>query len=126
MWRTTGVRIYTMSVTSEPLVSIVIPAYLTTAHQAELLVETLDTVTSQRPQNFETIVVDDGSRIDVAPITRPYAHTTTLRQENAGSAVARNTGIEASNGEYFLFLDADDHLLPRRDRSLCGRIRKAS
>src|SRR5919112_608571 len=95
-----------------PLVSIVIPAYVATRRQAELLAETLDTVASQTCPDFETIVVDDGSPLDVASIAAGRLRTTVLRQPNGGSARARNTGIAASRGRYLIFLDADDHLLP--------------
>jgi glycosyltransferase involved in cell wall biosynthesis len=95
-----------------PLVSIVIPCYVATPKQAELLDETLHTVAAQTCRDFETIVVDDGSPLDVGAITARHAGTLTLRQANGGPAVARNTGIRASRGRYFVFLDADDHLLP--------------
>jgi cellulose synthase/poly-beta-1,6-N-acetylglucosamine synthase-like glycosyltransferase len=97
---------------SEPLVSIVIPCYIATTTQAELLDETLHTVADQTCHDYEIIVVDDGSPLDVASITGRRPATLTLRQPNAGPAVARNTGIAASRGRYLVFLDADDHLLP--------------
>ncbi|HYH45131.1 MAG TPA: glycosyltransferase family A protein, partial [Thermoanaerobaculia bacterium] len=74
--------------------------------------ETLQTVTGQTCRDYEVIVVDDGSPLDVRAVTDRHAATTTLRQVNAGSAMARNTGIQASRGRYLVFLDADDHLLP--------------
>lgn len=96
-----------------PLVSIIVPCYVTSTRQAELLDETLHTVAAQTYQDYEVIVVDDGSPFDISPITFRHRAITTLRQSNAGSAVARNTGIGASRGRYFVFLDADDHLLPQ-------------
>ena len=96
-----------------PLVSIVIPCYVTTPKHAELLDETLHTVAAQTCRDFEIVVVDDGSPLDVGAITARHAGTVTLRQANGGPAVARNTGIRASRGRYFVFLDADDHLLPQ-------------
>jgi glycosyltransferase involved in cell wall biosynthesis len=95
-----------------PLVSIIVPAYIATPRQAELLDETLGTVAGQTCRDYEVIVVDDGSPLDVGAITARHASTVTLRQANAGSAMARNTGIDASRGRYLVFLDADDHLLP--------------
>ena len=101
-----------MSVDTAPLVSIIVPCYVSSRKQAELLDETLRTVAAQTCRDFEVVIVDDGSPIDVAEIAARHPATRTLRQTNAGSAVARNTGIAASRGRYLVFLDADDHLLP--------------
>jgi len=57
------------------------------------------------------MVVDDGSPRDVGWVAC-HPRTRVIRQPNRGVAVARNHGIAAARGEYFLFLDADDHLLP--------------
>jgi len=88
------------------------PCHLGTPAQAALLDETLRTVSAQTCQDFEVILVDDGSPCPVAPVADAYERTTVLRQDNAGPAVARNTGIARSRGRYLVFLDADDHLLP--------------
>lgn len=104
-----------MSVRPAPLVSIIVPAYVASPKQAELLDETLHTVAGQTCKDYEVIVVDDGSPLDVGAVVARHAMTATsvtLRQANAGSAMARNTGIRASRGRYLVFLDADDHLLP--------------
>lgn len=94
-----------------PLVSIIIPCYITTPAQAELLAETLATVSVQTFRDYEVIAVDDGSPVPVEPIAAVH-RAATVRQPNAGCAIARNTGIAQSQGEYLVFLDADDHLLP--------------
>jgi glycosyltransferase involved in cell wall biosynthesis len=96
-----------------PLVSIVIPCYIRTPAEAALLEETLGTVAEQRYRNYEIIIVDDGSPLDLPHLDVGGRPVTRLRQDNAGSAAARNTGIAASRGQYLLFLDADDHLLPQ-------------
>jgi glycosyltransferase involved in cell wall biosynthesis len=101
-----------MRSTAAPRISIIIAAYVATPRQAELLDETLRTVASQTFHDFECIVVDDGSPLDVREIAAVHPRTVTIRQQNAGPAVARNAGIRASRGDYFVFLDADDHLLP--------------
>ena len=100
-----------MPSSADPLVSIVIPAYITSRHQAELLDETLHTVQAQTYRQYEVIVVDDGSTFDVSIVTSKH-RATVIRQGNAGSAIARNTGILASTGQFLIFLDGDDHLLP--------------
>jgi glycosyltransferase involved in cell wall biosynthesis len=97
---------------ADPVVSIVIPCWLTSAKQVELLDETLSTVAAQMCQDYETIVVDDGSPLDPGPVAGRYRRTVTLRQVNRGPAAARNHGISVSRGGFLVFLDADDHLLP--------------
>src|SRR5215210_7785013 len=95
-----------------PHVSIIIAACIATPRQLTFLDETLRTVAAQTMHDFECILVDDGSPIDLAEIAAAHPQAVIIRQENAGPAVARNTGVRASRGECFLFLDADDHLLP--------------
>jgi glycosyltransferase involved in cell wall biosynthesis len=94
-----------------PLVSIVVPCRIGTQGQAELLDETLRTVDSQTVADYEVIVVDDGSPVDVVAIVEAHRNSRLVRQANAGPAAARNTGIERSRGEFLVFLDGDDHLL---------------
>jgi GT2 family glycosyltransferase len=98
------------AVPTTPLVSIVVPCYITSLQQAALLGETLATVATQTDDRWELIVVDDGSPVDPAAIVDAHGGLT-VRQDNAGPAVARNTGIARARGDFFLFLDADDHLL---------------
>jgi glycosyltransferase involved in cell wall biosynthesis len=95
-----------------PLVSIILPCYLSSQAQGALLDETLSTVDAQTIGDYEVIVVDDGSPVAAAPIAASHPRTTTVPQPNAGPAVARNTGIARSRGRFLVFLDADDHLLP--------------
>jgi glycosyltransferase involved in cell wall biosynthesis len=92
-----------------------------TARQSALLDETLATVDQQSYTNYEVIVVDDGSPLELASVVARHPRTCTLRRKNGGSALARNTGIEASRGSYLVFLDADDHrLAPALSRGLRG------
>jgi len=72
-----------------PLVSIIVPCHIASPHQAELLDETLGTVAAQTCRDYELIVVDDGSPLAVGPITGRHPGAVTLRQANAGPAVAR-------------------------------------
>jgi glycosyltransferase involved in cell wall biosynthesis len=99
-------------VADQPLVSIILPCHLSTPAQAELLNQTLQTVSTQNCQDYEVILVDDGSPVAAAPVAAAYPRTALVHQGNAGPAVARNTGISRSRGRYLIFLDADDHLLP--------------
>jgi glycosyltransferase involved in cell wall biosynthesis len=91
----------------KPMISIVIPCY----NQGRFLPEAVDSVTTC---NFPTqvIVVDDGSTDDSASIADSLPSVTLIRQENRGLAAARNRGLTAALGEFVIFLDADDRLLP--------------
>lgn len=93
---------------AEPLISVIIPCY----NQVHFLVEAIESVLAQTYPHYEIIVVDDGSTHDVAAVAAHYPEVCYIRQENQGTAVARNTGIGASKGSYLVFLDADDRLLP--------------
>jgi glycosyltransferase involved in cell wall biosynthesis len=96
----------------KPLVSIIVPCHATTPRHGALLDETLQTVSRQTCRDYEVVVVDDGSPIDIAPLVRARGDAILVRHDNAGPAIARNSGIARSRGEYLVFLDADDHLLP--------------
>jgi glycosyltransferase involved in cell wall biosynthesis len=96
---------------TDPLVSVVIPAYNT----ARTLPRALDSVFSQTFTEYEVIVVDDGSVDDVAAATLPYGNRVQLiRQNNAGASSARNNGVRHACGQYLAFLDADDFWHPRK------------
>lgn len=97
--------------TSEPLISIIIPAY----NYARLLPRALDSVLGQMAEDYELIVVNDGSVDDTAQILSAYERQhpclRVIHQANAGAAAARNHGIREARGRYALLLDADDELL---------------
>lgn len=94
-------------------VSIIIPVY----NDARFLAMALDSVLAQNYRDYEIIIVDDGSTDDVTAVLDSYRqHVCYMYQENAGSAVARNTGLALAQGEYIVFLDADDVLLPGKLR----------
>lgn len=94
------------------LISIVIPAY----NYARLLPRAIDSVTSQRLEGMELIIVDDGSADDTPEVLAEYQQRfpwiRSVRQQNAGAAAARNHGIRLAKGRFVLLLDADDELLP--------------
>jgi glycosyltransferase involved in cell wall biosynthesis len=94
---------------SFPLVSIIIPCY----RQGRFLGEAIESVLNQTHHNHEIIVVDDGSPDNTSQIALRYAGVRLIRQENQGLSAARNGGIRESHGEFLVFLDADDRLLPR-------------
>jgi glycosyltransferase involved in cell wall biosynthesis len=93
---------------SAPLVSIVIPCY----NQGRYLHQAIESARRQSYPNVEVLVVDDGSTDDTVAVAAVHPAVIYRRQENAGTAVARNHGLRDSRGEYVVFLDADDRLLP--------------
>jgi glycosyltransferase involved in cell wall biosynthesis len=97
-----------MSASTEPLVSVVIPCY----NQAHYLGEAVESALAQSYGSVETFVVDDGSSDNSGEISARYPRVRYLRQPNRGVAAARNAGLAASHGQFVLFLDADDRLLP--------------
>jgi len=89
----------------KPLISVIIPTY----NSAEYIEEALGSVFEQTFQDFEIIVVDDGSTDNTAEVLKKYGDRIRyIYQENNGPASARNRGIRAARGEYIAFLDADD------------------
>jgi glycosyltransferase involved in cell wall biosynthesis len=90
------------------LVTVVIPCY----NQAGYLGEAIESVRAQTYRSFEIVVVDDGSTDATAAVAGSYPEVRLLRQRNAGLSAARNVGLELSCGDYLVFLDADDRLLP--------------
>jgi glycosyltransferase involved in cell wall biosynthesis len=95
---------------TNPLVSVIIPAY-----KAEVFIaETLDSVKRQTYPAIEVFVVDDGSKDKTVAIARSYetGNLTVIEQKNSGACVARNRGLSMSRGKYVQFLDADDVLSP--------------
>jgi glycosyltransferase involved in cell wall biosynthesis len=94
-----------------PLVSVIIPAY----NAALYIHETLESVFHQTYDNFEVILINDGSP-DTEEFERaiaPYRNRIVyIRQENRGPSAARNAGIRRARGEYLAFLDSDDVWFP--------------
>src|SRR5947209_17616672 len=90
------------------LVSVIIPCY----NQAHFLHEAIESVLAQTYSNREIIVVNDGSTDSTAEVAGRYSAVRHIYQENAGPSAARNTGLKETSGEYLVFLDADDRLLP--------------
>jgi glycosyltransferase involved in cell wall biosynthesis len=94
------------------LVSVIIPLY----NQGHFLVDSISSLTKQKHQEWEGIIVNDGSTDhsgDIAEsIAKQDSRIKVVHRVNGGLAAARNTGINHASGDYVALLDSDDYLLP--------------
>lgn len=92
------------------MISVVIPLY----NKEKQIAHTLQSVFNQTFQNFEVVIVDDGSTDgSVAEVEKlSDSRIRLIHQKNAGVAAARNRGIEEAKGDLIAFLDADDEWKP--------------
>jgi glycosyltransferase involved in cell wall biosynthesis len=92
-----------------PLISVIIPTY----NRDWIVQEAIDSVLDQDFNDYELIVVDDGSGDNTREILGVYGKgITVLQQSNKGVSAARNSGIAAASGRLIAFLDSDDLWLP--------------
>ena len=107
-----------------PFFSIIIPTY----NRAGFIGATLESVLGQPFTDWETVVVDDGSTDNtaqvVAKFTDPRIHY--LPKANGERGAARNYGLARARGEYVIFLDSDDRLLPAHLATLHAQIQERS
>lgn len=99
-------------VDAPPLVSVVISTY----QRAHLIADSINSVLAQSVQDFEIIIVDDGSTDETEDVVRSFRddRIVYLRQANAGVAAARNAGVRIARGAYIAVLDDDDLSVPWR------------
>lgn len=101
------------------MVSVVIPVY----NAGKALCRAVDSVLSQSFTDYEIIIVDDGSTDDTPDIIKGYGDKIRyIRQENSGASIARNAGIQAAQGRWIAFLDADDQWLPEKLKKQIGLL----
>lgn len=95
-----------------PKISVIIPVY----NGEATIGRACRSVLEQDYPNVELILVDDGSKDGTSMVLEELAETHSnvipVRQENGGVSKARNTGLDRATGEYLMFLDADDELMP--------------
>ena len=99
-----------------PFFSVIIPLY----NKQEYILATLNSVLEQKFQDFEVIIIDDGTTDQSVDLVKGLgnAKIQLLQQKNQGVSVARNNGIAAAKGNYMALLDADDIWLPNHLESL--------
>ncbi len=96
--------------------SIVVPTY----NRANLIENTLKSILNQECEDFEVIVIDDGSTDNTEEVIRPYLSEKVHyhKIENSERGAARNRGTELANGEYVNWFDSDDEMLPNHVAAL--------
>jgi len=95
----------TSATSKTPTVSIIVPVY----NSLTMLPAALETVFNQTFQDFELILVDDGSTAGSSELLKTYeSRARVLTKKNGGASSARNVGIQIARGEFVAFLDADD------------------
>ncbi|MDD5406635.1 MAG: glycosyltransferase family A protein [Sulfurovaceae bacterium] len=111
-----------MTSEKQPFFSVVIPLYNKQNH----VKETIKSVLGQSFQNFEIVVVNDGSTDESTKVVESIEddRIRLIHQENAGVSVARNRGIREAKSEYIAFLDADDIWLPEFLETIYELIKK--
>lgn len=91
-----------------PFTTVVVPVY----NRENLVGKTIDSILSQKYENFELLLVDDGSKDLSLEVCRKYekidSRIKVFTKENGGVSTARNLGIENAQGEYICFIDSDD------------------
>ena len=93
------------------MVSVIIPTF----NRAYLLGRAVESVLSQTYNNYEIIVVDDGSDDGTGEIIESFnKRVRFFRIPHSGVSKARNTGIEKAKGDWISFLDSDDYWLPQK------------
>ncbi len=93
-------------------ISIIIPVH----NDEKYILETLESIMTQTFQDYEVIVVDDGSNDSTCDLVQSVCDEddrfSLIKQKHANAGVARNAGYEVSTGEYVLFFDGDDLMKP--------------
>jgi Glycosyl transferase family 2 len=100
----------------------VVSVIIACCNQAHFLAEAIESALGQTHRPVEVVVVDDGSTDNTQEVAQRYPEVRYIRQNNQGLSAARNTGIRRSNGEFLIFLDADDRLRPNAAEAGLGAL----
>lgn len=109
-----------MSTVATPFFSVIIPTY----NRADLLPRAIISVLQQTYNNWELIIVDDGSKDNTREVVSRHTDPRIkyIYQNNAERSAARNNGIKNATGNYICFLDSDDYYLPERLQGLYNSL----
>jgi glycosyltransferase involved in cell wall biosynthesis len=96
----------------EPFFSVIIPTF----NRKAILTRALDSLIAQTVQNWEAIIIDDGSTDETLEYIADYLNEDNRiqyqPQKNTGAALAKNVGIKRAKGKFITFLDSDDAYTP--------------
>jgi glycosyltransferase involved in cell wall biosynthesis len=109
-----------MDTLQTPLVSIILSYY----NEVRFIAEAVGSAKSQTHENIEIIVVDDGSAEQAHQHLLTIPSIKIIRQANGGVSSARNRGLAESRGDYIVFLDHDDRLMPNAIASHLAALKK--
>ena len=102
-----------MRKSKDPIISVIVPVY----NNEEFIGKCLDSILAQTFQDFELLVVDDGSTDETPEILEVFQkqdqRVKIIKQENSGVSAARNNALDKAVGEYIMFVDADDYIEPK-------------
>jgi len=105
-------------------ISVIIPVF----NSGKFLEKCLDSVLSQSFKDYEIICINDGSKDKSAQILekykKKYPEIQIINQKHKGAGEARNRGLKAATGEYLLFLDSDDFIMPEMLNILYEKIKE--
>ena len=106
----------------ENQISVIVPVYNVEGYLARCV----DSILGQTYENLEVILVDDGSRDGSGALCDAFARqdhrVKVIHKPNGGLSSARNTGIDAAQGEYLAFVDSDDWLEPDAYAQMLARM----
>lgn len=112
--------------TEQPDISVIVPVYKT----AQYLPKCIDSILLQTAEDFELLLIDDGSPDESGCICDEYAardpRVKAVHKENGGVSSARNLGIEMAKGRYIVFIDSDDYVDENYLRDLLAAAEAAS